>query len=119
MDRVVAGMAFVFGGFAVVIQTCVRVTPEPGNDLTPGTPFWVRTTLHLLSLAIVVSLATIGTWVAFGPGERDFSNTIPFLSAWLNESLGRTVFGFGAMLTWFILIVMAVMRFRSLRRPKQ
>jgi hypothetical protein len=116
---VVAEMAFVCGGFAVVIQTCVRVTPERGSELTPGTPFWVRTTLHLLSLAIVVSLATIGTLVAFGTGERKFSSTIPFLPVWLNEPLGRTVFGFGAMLTWFILIVMMVMGFRSLRRPKQ
>ncbi len=116
---VVAGMAFVFGGLAVVIQTCVRVGPAPAGDLPPGTSFWVRTTLHLLSLAIVVSLAIIGTWVAFGPGEREFRNTIPFLPAWLNEPLGRTVFGFGAVLTWFILIVMVVTGFRSLRRPKQ
>jgi hypothetical protein len=116
---VVAGMAFVFGGLAVVIQTWVRVMPAPAGDLPPNKPFWVRTTLHLLSLAIVVSLATIGTWVAFGPGERKFSSTIPFLLAWLNEPLGRTVFGFGAMLTWVILIVMVVMGFRSLRRPKQ
>ena len=34
----------------------------------------------------------IGTWVAFGPGERKFSSSIPFLPAWLNEPI---VFGTG------------------------
>jgi hypothetical protein len=114
---VLAGLAFVFGGLAVVIQTCVRIAPAPGGDLPPGTPFWVRTTLGLLSLGIVVSLATIATWIAFGPGERKFSSSIPFLPAWLNEPLGRTVFGFGAVLTWLVLVLMAVMAFRSRRRP--
>ena len=61
----------------------------------------------------------IGTWVAFGPGERKFSSSIPFLPAWLNEPIGRTVFGTGAILIWIILIVMAVVGARRLRGPKE
>ena len=89
-------MAFVFGGLAVIIQTCEKVTP--GGDLPSTASIWVRATLRLLSLAVVVSLGAIGTWVAFGPGEREFSSSIPFLPAWLNEPIGRTVFGSGAIL---------------------
>ena len=114
---VIAGMAFVFGGLAVVIQTCARATP--GGDLPSTAPIWVRATVRLLSLAIVVSLGAIGTWVAFGPGERKFSSSIPFLPAWLNEPIGRTVFGTGAILVWIILIVMAVVGARRLRGPKE
>ncbi|MGB9327604.1 MAG: hypothetical protein WCB47_17285 [Pseudolabrys sp.] len=80
----------VFGGLAVVIQTCARATP--GGDPPSTAPIWVRATVRLLSLAIVVSLGAIGTWVAFGPGERKFSSSIPFLPAWLNEPI---VFGTG------------------------
>jgi hypothetical protein len=114
---VIAGMAFVFGGLAVVIQTCAKATP--GGGLPSTAPIWIRATLYLLSLAIVVSLGAIGTWVAFGPGERKFSSSIPFLPAWLNEPIGRTVFGTGAILIWIILIVMAVVGAGRLRGPKE
>ena len=114
---IIAGMAFVFGGLAVFIQTCAKATPD---GVLPSTaPIWVRATLHLLSLAIVVSLGAIGTWVAFGPGERKFSSSIPFLPDWLNEPIGRTVFGIGAILIWIFLIVMAVVGAHSLRGPKE
>ena len=116
----IAGLAFVLGGIAVVIQTLTGTTPDsPGAGLPPGAPKWVRVTLLLLSLAIVASLATIGSWVAFGTGAREFSGPIPFLPGWLNELLGRTVFGFGAILTWIILIVMAVMAAHRLRARKE
>jgi hypothetical protein len=114
---VFAGMAFVFGGLAVVIQTCAKATP--GGYLPSTAPIWVRATLHLLSLAVVVSLGAIGTLVAFGPGERKFNSSFPFLPAWLNEPIGRTVFGAGAILIWIILIVMAVVGARSLRGPRE
>jgi hypothetical protein len=107
----------VFGGLAVVIQTCAKATL--GVELPSTAPIWVGATLHLLSLAIVVSLGAIGTWVAFGPGERKFSSSIPFLPDWLNEPIGRTAFGIGAILIWIFLIVMAVVGARSLRGPKE
>jgi hypothetical protein len=112
----VAGLAFVLGGIAVVIQTCAHAAPD--GELPAGTSVWVRAALFLMALAIVASLAAIGTWVAFGTGSREFSGPIPFLPAWLNESIGRTVFGFGAVLTWIFLIVMAVIGARRLRSRK-
>jgi hypothetical protein len=113
---VVAGLAFVFGGLAVVIQTWARATPD--GVLPASTPPFVRTALYLLTLAIVVSLGAIGTWVAFGPGKREFATSIPFLPGWLNEPLGRTAFGVGAIMTWMILILVAVTGARRLRGPK-
>jgi hypothetical protein len=113
----VAGLAFVLGGIAVVVQTLARASPQ--GDLPPGTPMWIRATILFLGLAIVASLAVIGTWIAFGPGGREFSSSIPFLPAWLNEPLGRTVFGIGAMLTWLFLLLMAVMGARRLRGRKE
>jgi hypothetical protein len=114
---VIAGLAFVFGGLAVVIQTCAKATSA--GDLPSTAPIWVRATLHLLSLAVIVSLGAIGTWVAFGPGERKFSSSIPFLPPWLNEPIGRTIFGAGAILIWIFLIVMAVVGARRLCGRKE
>jgi hypothetical protein len=112
----IAGVAFALGGLAALIQTCARATPD--GNLPSTAPGWVRVTLYLLSLAIVVSLGAIGTWVAFGPGERAFSTSIPFLPAWLNEPAGRTAFGVGAVLIWIILIPIAVAGARRLRGTK-
>jgi len=112
----IAGMAFVLGGLAALIQTCARATPD--GNLPSTAPSWVRVTLYLLSLAIVVSFGAIGTWVAFGPGERAFGISIPFLPAWLNEPVGRTAFGVGAVLIWIILIPIAVAGARRLRGTK-
>lgn len=109
----VAGLAFVFGGLAVVIQTWARATPD--GVLPADAPSFVRRVLYLLTLAIVVSLGAIGTWVAFGPGERKFSTSIPFLPDWLNEPIGRTAFGIGAVMIWGILILVAVTGARRLR----
>ena len=55
----IAGQAFFLGGIAVVIQTFARATPD--GELPPGTPAWIRVTLLILVLAIVASLAIIGT----------------------------------------------------------
>ena len=41
------------------------------------------------------------------------------MPAWLNEPIGRTVFGTGAILTWIIVIVIAVTGARRLRGRKE
>jgi hypothetical protein len=114
---VIVGVVFVFGGVAVVIQTCAKATPD--GVLPANAPTWVRMTLRLLSLAIVVSFGAIGTWISFGPGKREFSSSIPFLPTWLNEPIGRTVFAVGSIIIWIFLIVMAVVGARRLRSRKE
>jgi len=99
------GLAFLAGGLAVVIQTIEGVTAGADGSFSPGTSAWVRWSLHGLALIVTVCLAAIGLWVAFGPGPRQFSTNIPFISARISETLGRAVFGFGAILICLVLLI--------------
>lgn len=55
----------------------------------------------VIGVMIAAMLASIGSWIAFGPGPRAFSGTGLFLlSPDASDMVGRIVFGFGAMLTW-------------------
>jgi hypothetical protein len=49
-------------------------------------------------------LAAAITWVAFGPGERRFSGSLP-LTGNANEFAGRGLFGFGAAMMWLAVLV--------------
>jgi hypothetical protein len=107
---IVAGLIFLFGGSAVVIQTSLR-NANAGEGLPPNTPFWLRSFYQLLCLGIVASLGIVATWVAFGPGERRFTGS----GAFLGEAGGRAAFGIGAVLIW---IVLAFIIFSAVRRQR-
>lgn len=62
----------------------------------------------LLGGVICLSLSIIGFWVAFY-GE-DIQGGIPFIAEVTNQMIGRTVFGFGALITGLL----AVVAFREL-----
>jgi len=115
---VVAGGIFLLAGIVVVIQTWFATPTTPEGELPPGTPLWIRATIYGFILIIVAALAGIATWVAFGPGTREFSGFTSFLPRWLDEAAGRAVFGTGAILTWVILLVMAVAGLKRLRSQK-
>ena len=85
------GSSFMLGGSAVIVQTFAR-----GRGM--------RRTQFLLSLGILASLATIQTWVAFGPGDRQFQSSTPFLPSWAGEPVGRAAFALGAMLCWAVFL---------------
>jgi hypothetical protein len=106
------GLMFALGGGAVIVGYAVAGGAGPDGDLPAGTPRWVRLTQYLLGLGIISSLAAIATWIAFGPGPRAFSVTLPFVGQGPgNETVGRAVFGFGAVLMWVFLVV-SVQRLR-------
>jgi hypothetical protein len=87
------------------------------RELPRGVPFWMRILYYVAGLGVVAALATVGTWVAFGPGERVFSVSIPFLgSGPANPWVGRAAFGIGAVLTWLFFVVAAVAWWRKLIR---
>jgi len=69
-------------------------------------PVWIATVYWLAGVLAAAGLAGIGTWVAFGGGTRAFSMS-GFISGPLNESIGRTVFGIGAIITWLLVVLMA------------
>jgi len=103
-----AGLAFLFAGAAVIMQTAMTGDRGPDGDLPATAPRWLRAIYYLMVLTIVGVLAAVGSWVAFGPGERAFTATIPFVGERVTgQTQGRIAFGLGAVLAWIILAVMA------------
>lgn len=114
-----AGLAFVLAGAAMIVGYAVAGGAAPDSDLPPGTPRWVRVTQSLLGLGIIAALAAVGTWVAFGPGPRAFSVTLPFVGRGPgDETVGRVAFGIGAVLMWIFLVVFVVVSVRRIRRNR-
>ena len=112
-----AGLAFVLAGAAMIVGYAVAGGAAPDGDLPPGTPRWVRVTQGLLGLGIISALAAVATWVAFGPGPRAFTVTLPFVGRGPgDETVGRALFGIGAVLMWLFLIAFLVVSVRRLRR---
>jgi hypothetical protein len=112
---VLAGLCFLLGGLGVVLPAAV--TGEVTNDgtLPAGAPFWLRVVQFMLVLMIFTCFAMIGSFVAFGPGTRSFSVSLPFGStSGGSEIFGRVAFGIGAIITWLCLILVAVSGWRKL-----
>jgi hypothetical protein len=107
------GSAFALAGLCVALQAIGHASRSTG-ELPPGAPFWMRAAQSALGLGAAGLVALIGSWVAFGPGERAFS-IAGFISGPANEVLGRTVFGFGAVIAWLCVILGAVQALRRLR----
>ena len=101
----------------MIVGYAVAGGAGPDGDLLPGTPRAVRLTQYLLGLGIIGCLATIFTWIAFGPGPRAFTVTLPFVGRGPgSESVGRAVFGIGAVLIWVFFAVFVVVSAQRLRR---
>ena len=114
-----AGLAFVLAGAAMIVGYAVAGGVAPDGDLPAGTPRWVRATQYLLGLGIISALCAVATWVAFGPGPRAFTVTLPFVGRGPgDETVGRAVFGIGAVLMWVFLLVFVVVSVRRIRRNK-
>jgi hypothetical protein len=47
------------------------------------------------------SAASATTWIAFGPGERQFSGTFLFFDPATNAAIGRIAFGVGAVIVGY------------------
>lgn len=112
-----AGLAFALCGGAVIVGYAVAGGAGPDGDLLPGTPWSVRLMQSLLGLGIMGCLATIFTWIAFGPGPRAFTVFLPFVGRGPgSETTGRAVFGVGAVLMWVFFAVFVVVSAQRLRR---
>lgn len=112
-----AGLMFALCGGAVIMGYTVAGGVGPDGDLPAGTPRWIRLTQYLLGLGIISSLAAIATWIAFGPGPRAFTVTLPFVGRGPgDETVGRAVFGAGAVLMWVFWVVFLLVGVQRLRR---
>ena len=114
-----AGLIFVAGGLAVILQSLPVAKPMPDGGLSPNAPRWVQGISLALGLFIVGGLAAVGLWIAFGPGERHFSSNLPFMSGPANDTLGRVVFGIGAVLTCLAFLAFLVSGARRLLRREK
>ena len=113
-----AGMMFLLAGVSIAVGA-IQGVPATG-ELPKDTGWWLRLFYYVLGLVIVGALASIGSWVTFGPGVQAFGGPGMFLlSREANDMLGRIVFGFGTALTWLFWIALAVSGARKLFRRGQ
>jgi hypothetical protein len=108
-----AGLAFFLGGGALLLHVASGAKPTD-DDFPPEAPQWMRVVRYLAMVVIFVSFAVIGTWVAFGPGERTFTVSAPFGSGPAGDIVGRIAFGIGAIITWLCTIAVVVIGARKL-----
>jgi hypothetical protein len=104
-----AGLVFFLGGAAVFIPATAGDLPANG-EMPKNAPRWMHFTQYLFGLVIYLCFALIASWVAFGPGSRSFSGTVP-----VGEIGGRIAFGIGALAMWFAAIAFALHGARKLR----
>jgi hypothetical protein len=113
-----AASVFVLAGGLLLLRSFMGGDMND-REVPRGVPLFVRAIYYVAGLSVVAALATVGTWIAFGPGERAFSISIPFLGSGPgNEWIGRAAFGAGAALTWLFFLVAAVAWWRKLIRER-
>ena len=114
-----AGLFFMAGGGAVIVNFGAEGRLGPDGQLSPGTPLFVRVANVALGLAIVGLLGAIFAWIGFGPGERNFSMTVstPFSRTPVedNATFGRAIFGGFAVLLLVVFVTGALKGFRDIR----
>ncbi len=116
---ILIGLAFTFAGLMAIVRSFAG-TDASGN-LLDSAPRAVRAINDGLGIVIVGSLATLLSWVAFGPGERHFTVSAggsAGLAGAGGDVAGRVMFGFGAILGWVMLgwMVVFIARRGSARR---
>lgn len=80
-------------------------------------PWLKKQIAGLFPLLIVTGMAAISSWIAFGPGDRQFEGGMSngFLQySWgnANQLLGRAAFGVGAV---FLIVITAIGWWKYLR----
>ena len=106
------GLAFFLAGAALFMQVIGHANAS--GDLPADAPQWMRVMQYVMGVAIFAAFAVIGSWVAFGSGEREFSGSFLFFDAQTNAAIGRTAFGIGAIIAWPCTIGFAVIGARKL-----
>ena len=102
----VTGLTFLLAGVNVLIRAVTR-TPDSQGALAAAAPGWLRALYRFTGFGIIVALGTIGSWVAFGSGPREFTGTLP-LGGQIGAYAGRAAFGFGALAIWIVVAGMAI-----------
>jgi hypothetical protein len=105
------GIAFFAAGSSVLVRALFGVD-EPQQDLPERAPRLLRAIYNFAGVGAAAALAAVGTWVAFGAGERHFTMSGP-ISGPLGDGIGRAIFGIGAVLTWLAVALIARAAYRK------
>ena len=113
------GLAFLFAGIVMMARSFAG-TDAQGN-LSATAPRALQFLNNGLGLLVVISLATMFTWISIGPGKRHFMVSVS--AGGLTEPagaggdmLGRVMFGLGAVMGW-VMVVLMVRYFARRRQP--
>jgi hypothetical protein len=109
-----AGLAFLCAGVAAMLRARAGMTDNQ-TEMPGDAPQWAQFCYRVTGIAVAGSLAAIGTWIAIGSGPRSFSLSAPFVEMrTAGETIGRTVFGLGAVIVWIYVIALTVGTVRKL-----
>jgi hypothetical protein len=105
---VAAGLAFLFTGLTCVVRARAGMS-DHDSDVPDSAPLWTKVSYRALGIGIAGALAIIGTWIAIGSGPRAFTISAPFGEIrTAGETIGRTMFGLGAVIVWIYVIALTI-----------
>jgi len=113
---VCAGFVFLLAGLNVFVQGIGRANANA--ELPADAPAWMAAVQYGSVPALLACLAATGTWIAFAPGERVFSDTLEAAGADTSALVGRIVFGTGAVIVWLCALIFAVSGWRRFRKMR-
>ncbi len=105
---ILIGLMFASAGLLAIIRSFAGM--DAGGNLAADAPGAVKAVNFGLGFVVAAGLASVFTWVAFGPGERHFTVSAGGFSGPAGSGgdiLGRVMFGAGAVLGWIIVILTA------------
>lgn len=112
---IAAGAVFILAGAAVINGYIFGGGEHFETRASPA----ARRMQNVLGFTMLVMFAAISGWIAFGEGERNFSSSIS-LPFWQsegrgNDSVGRAVFGLGAIICAAMAVAVLFGSFRKRR----
>ena len=109
-----AGAAFLFAGLVCFVRARTGMT-DAQTEVPDSAPAWIKLSYRMLAIGIFGAFATIGTWIAIGSGPRVFTVSSSFGAMQTSDdTLGRTIFGLGAVIVWIAVIALTVGTVRKL-----
>ena len=110
-------IGLMFSGAGLYIILTAFTGDNPSGDTAAGR--FALDFRGLLAFFVMAGLASLFSWVAFGPGPRHFSASVGFVGLIVpvsGDAMGRGAFGFVAVLAWcgVVLFLREMLRRRRL-----
>ncbi|MBX9841901.1 MAG: hypothetical protein K2Z80_08865 [Xanthobacteraceae bacterium] len=109
-----AGAAFLFAGLTCMVRARAGIGDHQ-SDVPDDAVLRLKLSYRVLGIGVMGALATVGTWIAIGSGPRAFTITGSFGEMQTSgQTLGRVMFGLGAVIVWIYVIALTVGTVRKL-----